>query len=56
VRPSDDDRASQRHCYDDPRVGMSHDPPSKARGEFDDFCHRLEVVLHGVPERMWAWI
>ena len=37
VRPSDDDRVARRCCYDDPRAGPSHAPPTEAGGEFDDF-------------------
>jgi hypothetical protein len=56
VRPSDDDRASRRHRYDDPGAGSSDAPPAKAEGEFDDFHRRLEAVLWGVTEGMWVWI
>jgi hypothetical protein len=52
----DDDRAAWRCRYDDPRVGPSHAPSAEVGGEFDDFRCRLEVVLQGVPERMWVRI
>jgi hypothetical protein len=56
ARPDDDNRAAQRRRYDDPGAGLSHAPPAKVMGEFDDFHRRLEAVLQGVPERMWVRI
>jgi hypothetical protein len=49
-------RAARRHRYDDPGAGPSHVPLARAKGEFEDFLHELEVVLQGVPEGMWVRI
>jgi hypothetical protein len=56
ARPIDDERASKRRHYDEPGVGPSHAPSAGARGEFEDFHHRLEAMLQGVPEGMWVRI
>jgi hypothetical protein len=56
VRPDALERAARRHHFDEPGARTSHAPLADARADFEDICHRLEVVLQGVPEGMWSCI
>jgi hypothetical protein len=49
------ERPAQRRRWDDPGVGPSHAPPAAA-GVDEDVVRRFEMVLRGVPERLWIQI
>jgi hypothetical protein len=54
--PKDEARVGQRHRFDDAGSRPSYASQVEADGGINDLCHRLEVVLQGVPEGMWSHI